>query len=82
MINGGYIPQGWQCGVCGRVNAPHVAQCPCGPSKYTISSNSWDKEDKYDMKSTEIAKLFENSFCNKCGKFIKDCTCTTLNKEI
>ena len=24
------VARGWQCPVCGEVNAPFVTQCPCG----------------------------------------------------
>ena len=32
----GYIPQGWQCPVCGKVNAPYVGQCLCNLN-YTVT---------------------------------------------
>jgi len=27
-------PSGWVCPLCGRVNAPHVSQCPCRTNAY------------------------------------------------
>lgn len=27
--NGGFVQQGWQCPVCGKVHAPWVAGCDC-----------------------------------------------------
>lgn len=32
--------QGWYCPKCGRVNAPWVSTCPCGPTTITIHSNT------------------------------------------
>ena len=36
MINNpydNYIPKGWQCPVCGRVNAPNTPFCYCNSNK-------------------------------------------------
>lgn len=41
MINGNwFINQGWQCPVCGRVNAPSVLQCPCQGMIIYVSSGT------------------------------------------
>lgn len=38
--------QGWICPVCGNVNAPWVASCPCGGSPQVIMTTSSDTDYK------------------------------------
>lgn len=32
------LPSGWVCPKCGRVNAPHINQCPCSLAEERINS--------------------------------------------
>ena len=61
------VQQGWQCPVCGRVNAPWMPCCSCGGKadvrlSYSSTSTDYDLDrekylKKYQKELDEIIKL-------------------------
>ena len=52
------MTEGWKCPVCGIVNAPWVAHCPCaGNPGYTTKSASTNKPfEQYDYTTVQKTK--------------------------
>jgi len=41
MTNNDKNISGWECPLCGRVNAPHVNSCPCSDKKNINETNQY-----------------------------------------
>ena len=47
------MQEGWRCPVCGNVNAPWVASCPCGGrDNYHFTSTGTDYKPKNERRKT------------------------------
>ena len=49
--------QGWQCSVCGRVNAPWLPSCPCGGQANVRLSYSTGTD--YDLDREKYLKKYQ-----------------------
>lgn len=58
------IHEGWVCPICGNVNAPWVASCPCGGQQkfeYTTSYHTMP----YKNKNIGSGELYPGEFDNR-----------------